>query len=814
MDGGLSTTKQVERVATPVWLGGACVHCGEPLGQNTIEVAADASRTLANTNAAQTWVCCVGCRVAWALSTHEVPSANIKLDLAAFAHWDQAELLDGCERNTDGGYTISLALDAIHCPNCAWLIERTLAELAPEVGVTVDVPLRLAHLQFYPDKRALSATIAALAALGYPARLIAGRRDTAAQKKSLKQLFVAGFCAVQAMMFAEPLYWAGTDLPPQTAQFFAWLSALITLPVIAYSGTRFFRGAQSEIRLRRPAMDTLISVSIILAALGSVIGLMQGNSAVYFDAIAMFVFLLLLGRMLETMLLDRARVQAMRLNSVVPALATLESGEQRPIRELKMGDRLRAEIGEVLVADGILESLSCELSAALLDGEFAPLALLQGAQVFAGGSVCSGECVYTINALGADTKAAQIARLSRRAAAARLPNAEEESRLASRFTLLVLTLAVVTAALWWWLAPDRALAVTLSVLTVACPCALGLALPLTRAVAHARLQSMGVLLLKPDALERLRQVDCVLLDKTGTLTTITVEKSGDALKIRSTGALTPQEALSLAGALETGQSHPLARAILQAAKSNTATAVRATSIDYLPGLGLSGLVSGERWRIGSPLMFDLMDDGGVVLDGPRGRAFFEIEERLQTGAIASVAELKALGLTIEIISGDSKDRVQRVAERLAIAKTQNRCSPVQKLEIVQQRIAEGKYPLMLGDGINDAIALASAHVAVSVGTANALAHAHADVLLLGADLRVLPELIRTARRSATIARQNLMWAQGYNLVAIPFAAMGLIGPGWAALGMGLSSLVVTANAARLWSWRSQQRLQLQSVSAQ
>ena len=428
--------------------------------------------------------------------------------------------------------------------------------------------------------------------------------------------------------------------------------------------------------------------------------------------------------------------------------------------------------------------------------------------------MCSGECVYSINALGADTKAAQIARLSRRAAAARLPNAEEESRLASRFTLLVLTLAVLTAALWWWLAPDRALAVTLSVLTVACPCALGLALPLTRAVAHARLQSMGVLLLKPDALERLRQVDCALLDKTGTLTTIAVETSGDTLKIRGTGTLTATDALNLAVALETGHSHPLARAIVHAASSATATPQPATSIESVPGLGLSGLVAGERWRIGSPLMFDLVDDGGVVLDGPRGRAFFQIEERLQTGAIASVAELKALGLTIEIISGDSKDRVQRIAERLAITQTQHRCTPTQKRELVQQRIAEGKYPLMLGDGINDAIALASAHVAVSVGTANALAHAHADVLLLGADLRVLPELIRTARRSATIARQNLLWAQGYNLVAIPFAAMGLIGPGWAALGMGLSSLIVTANAARLWSWRSLQRQQLQTLAAQ
>ena len=802
MDGGPINLTQLEQPTAPQPLvSGTCVHCGEALGRNALVLHA---------HVAPIWLCCVGCRVAWALAKQEKISSEPNLDPSTFAHWDQAEILDGCERSSEGAFTIALALDAIHCPNCAWLIERTLRALAPECSVTVDVPLRLAHLQFYPAKRTLSTIIAALATLGYPAALVTGKRDTAAQRKSLKQLFVAGFCAVQAMMFAEPLYWTGTDLPPQTAHFFAWLSALITLPVVAYSGARFFRGAQSELRLHRPAMDTLISLSIILAMLGSFVGLMQGNSAVYFDAIAMFVFALLLGRMLEAVLMDRARAQAMRLSSVVPALATLENGEVRPIRELKIGDRLRAETGAVLVADGVLESASCELSAALLDGEFAPKLHLSGADVFAGASVRNGECVYTIRALGEQTKVAQIARLSRRAAAARIPNAAEQARLATRFTLMVIVLAIMTATAWWWIEPERALAVTLSVLTVACPCALGLALPLTRAVAHARLQSMGMLLLKADALERLTQIDCVLLDKTGTLTAIELEKNGAALNIRTTGMLSEAEALNIACALEAGQSHPLARAIMLAGKSTALEPLQASSIDSLPGLGLSGDVAEERWRVGSPLLFDLVDDGSVVLDGPRGRAFFEIEESLQIGAAASVRALKAMGLAIGIVSGDSKNRVQRIAERLGIAHTQHRCSPMQKRDLVRSRVAAGQYPLMLGDGINDAIALASAHVAVSVASASALAHAQADVLLLGADLRVLPELIRTARRSAAIAQQNLFWAQSYNLIAIPMAALGLIGPGWAALGMGLSSLVVTANAARLWPWRKDQHLQLQT----
>ena len=785
-----------------------CAHCGERLGANSVAFSAPENRALDVLAATpKIWVCCVGCRAAMAFSL-SLEIANAAPTAEDFSAWDQAHLLAECPRDTQGRYLLCLAIETIHCPNCAWLIEASVQRVAPDVELSVDVPLRLVHLQFDPQRQPLSHIIAALAANGYAARAVSDSRDLSAQRQSLKQLFVAGFCAVQAMMFAEPLYWSGSDLPPQTAQFFAWLSALITVPVVSYSATRFFRGALTELRLRRPGMDTLISLSITLALLGSCIGLLLGNTAVYFDAIAMFVFALLLGRTLESMLMARARAAAMRLRGTVPSLATLENGASCAVHDLKIGDCLRAAVGEILVADGILQSAQCSLSAAMLDGEFAPKPRIQGDQVYAGSSVRSGECVYRVQALGADTQIAQIARLSNRAAAYRAPNAAQQAQMATRFTLFVLLFALATAAFWCWLAPERALSITLSVLTVACPCALGLALPLTRAVAHARLQRMGVILLKPDVLERLNRVDCVLLDKTGTLTALEIEH----MRVSTSGALSVAEALVIAEKLERGQSHPWGQALCSAysqqAQSTAPLAAPASEIDLHPGLGICGMVAQQRWRLGAPHWFGLADADGVVLDGPSGRAVFTLSERLQPGAELCVAGLRAQGLGVAILSGDSRARVENAAARLGITELSYRQSPEQKRAAVQALSSAGRYPMMLGDGVNDAIALASAHVAVSLGAASALAHAHADVLMLaapshgnrsdGTDLQRLPQVLAIARRASRIARQNVYWAQGYNLAAIPLAAMGFIGPGWAALGMGLSSLLVTLNAARLW----------------
>ena len=755
---------------------GTCVHCGEPLG----------SAALAITGAQGIdWVCCAGCR---AMMLFLEPAEDV--DAQAFADWDRLELLAQAQTEADGQRTLSLAIDAIHCPNCAWLIERHLHALAPSIGVSVDVPFRLLHLTFDPTRVRLSQVIAVLAGLHYPPRLVSldagGRRQ---HKRDLKALFVAAFCAMQAMMFAEPLYWAAPDLPSSTALFFAWISALITLPVVAYAGGRFFRGAMLELRTRRPAMDTLISSAISLALIGSFGGLLRGSSAVYFDAIAMFVFVLLLGRVLEARLLAGSRIEQARLLSNAPALAELTCGERLPLSELALGMQLRAFAGETLLADGVLLSECALVSEALLDGESTPCSKRMGDSVLAGSCVQSAELIYKITALGSATQLAQIAQLSRRAAAARAPDAARAAQMATRFTLLVLVLAVLTSLAWWLIAPERALAVTLSVLTVACPCALGLALPLTRALAHARLQSMGVLLLKPDALARLAEADHALLDKTGTLTT---PHSGlPRVTLSGAGSLDIEQAREIAGALEHRQNHPLAHALAHRSASV------ALAVEVLPGAGLRGVIAGELWTLGRPALFGLDDDGTVVLDGPRGRAFFDINESIRPGVENALAEMRSLGLDAEILSGDSLERVARVGRQLGISTYLARQSPAQKRAHVQACIERGQRVLMLGDGINDAVALAQAHVGVSFACGSALAQTQADVLLLKNDLNVLAAAIALARRSEAMAVANLRWAQLYNLLAIPAAALGLIGPGWAALGMGLSSLLVTANACRL-----------------
>jgi P-type Cu2+ transporter len=795
----------------------ACVHCGESLSRSKIQ-SGFAVRQVSDPERAPAWVCCVGCLAAMNFSVSEncrweilptqskmsldvlpapAPRSNVKQPAGytpGYTQWDRSEILAHAQRTSAGGYLLNLAVDAIHCPNCAWLIELSLQKISSELRVRVDVPHRCLELEFNPERIPLSTIAASMAEIGYPARLIDGMAEHRTDKTVLKQIFVAGMCAVQAMMFAEPLYWSNSDLPPQTAQFFAWLSALLTLPAVAYAGARFFIGARNELRLRRPAMDSLISLSILLAFVGSGIGLMRGSQQVYFDAIAMFVFLLLLGRLLESSLLKKARFAALRLQDCMPAMATLASGEVRALSDLRVGDCLRATQGEVLIADGVLQSAHCRLSVAVFDGEATPQQLTQGAKVYAGASVQSADCVYQVTALGAATELAQIARASQQTACARAPSSEQTAQLATRFSLVVIVLAIITSMLWWIVAPERALAVSLSVLTVACPCALGLALPLARAMAHARLQALGVILLKPDALDRVELVDCVMFDKTGTLTEI----DQHTLQVSTEGAITTAEALGIARALELGSTHPIAQPLRTAALEVNSPDYRSSEIEQVPGLGLRGIVNGTRWRLGAPALSGELDSGCVLLSGPEASARFSFGERLQVGAADVVSELTNIGVATQLVSGDSEARVQAVAERLKIESYYHRCTPAAKCALAQSHQAAGRFALMLGDGVNDAIALAGAHVAVSFGSANALARTHADVLLLRNDLRLIPEMIRTARMSVRIARQNLLWARGYNLVAIPLAMFGLIGPGWAAIGMAASSLFVSLNAARLW----------------
>jgi P-type Cu2+ transporter len=801
---------------------GVCVHCAQILGAHALPLGIDAKSDL-DGGAARHWVCCAGCYAAYQLCQSDQQQCATSLDsgqarlamaaaeLAKFADWDRSEILAHAAPHEDGSIELTLAVDAIHCPNCAWLIERALHRFGA-IGLSVDVVLRVMQLRFAPSMVRLSAIMAELAHLGYPARLIDGRNLQApSAKRELKQLFVAGFCAMQAMMFAEPLYWADTDLPPSTALFFAWLSALLCLPVVGYSGARFFRGAINEWRARRLAMDFLISMAITLALLGSMVGLLQGNAAIYFDAIAMFVFVLLLGRMLESRLLQRAQSSLIRLTSLLPELAELESGERVAVGALKIGDRLCLRAGQTLVADGVLLSTQCALSEALLDGESIAKIRKLGDTVLAGSVLLSVHALVQVTALGEQTRLAQIARWCKTAAQQRLPNAELEAKRATRFTGAVLLAALITACVWSVIAPTRALAVTLSVLTVACPCALGLALPLTRAVAHARAQRWGVLLLKRDALERLGRVDSVLLDKTGTLT----ELDEATPAISASGNLEASEVLAIANALEQGQSHPFAQRMQsltwRALDKLETVKVHATDLKILSGLGIQGQVQfsnrlgTEQWTIGAPSLFDLPDQGEIILQGPRGRAKIRFSERLREGAQEAVQELQSLGLSVQIISGDAPSRVAEVAHALGIENAYSRQSPQQKFDHVHSatiaastKSHKTQFPLMLGDGINDAVALASAHVAVSFASGARLAYENADALLMQSDLRALPALIQLARRCGKIAMQSLRWAQIYNLLAIPIAAFGFIGPGWAALGMGLSSLLVTLNACRLF----------------
>jgi P-type Cu2+ transporter len=448
---------------------------------------------------------------------------------------------------------------------------------------------------------------------------------------------------------------------------------------------------------------------------------------------------------------------------------------------------------------------ACQISTAILDGESARKHLQPGAQVHAGAIVLQGDCDYLVQAIGGQTKLAQIAKLSGLAMQARLPSAQRQSRLATQFTLVVLLLALLSALTWSFWQADRALAVSLSVITVACPCALALALPVTRAMAYARLQQSGILLLRANALERLSEIDCLALDKTGTLTHITPTQVSTGkyepcdVHVNVTGSLDVELAKAIVGAMELGSTHPIASAL------HWPSTLGVRDLVEHAGAGIDAEVidpsennrSLGRWQVASPRFFGLPDRDAIVLKGPLGTAHFVVEEQLVDDAIDAAGRLRNLLPELALLSGDHATRVARIANALGIEQFFARQQPEQKRAWVDAQQSLGKKVMMVGDGINDAIALAAAHLSVSFAHGSPLAHAQSDVLLLNDKLSNLPMMLEIARKSERICRQNLWFSKTYNLLMIPCAMIGWIGPSLAALGMALSSLLVTLNAARL-----------------
>ena len=708
-----------------------------------------------------------------------------------------------------------LVVQGMHCAACADAVEAALLRQPGVVSAEVNAATRRVKVRWQGDRTQASEWAGAAARMGYrllPADVALGQTETQkAQRKALWRLFVAGFCAMQVMMYSWPIYVAGPGtMEPDIEALLRWASWWLSLPVVLFASTPFFQSAWRDLRQGRIGMDFPVSVGIAVTFWVSTAATYAPEGPwgedIWFDSLTMLVFFLLGGRYLEA----KARAQTSgaldalmaRLPESCERMDALGNWERVSVRRLREGDVVRVQAGQSFPGDGELQSDLATVDEALLTGEALPVERKKGDQVIAGSRNLQGAAQVRINAVGAQTRFAAIVALMERAMHERPRLAVLADRVAAPFLLGVLLLAFAVGLYWWSTDPSRALATAVAVLIVTCPCALSLATPAAMLSTTGMLAKRGVLVQRVQALEALTRVSHVVFDKTGTLTS-------DVLSLRDVrcrpGARC-EEVLQHAADLAQGSAHPISRALVGAVADSAQGSGRAwVHWEEVAGAGIAAEdAEGQSWRLGSAAWCHAPEEAvpteliQVCISDPAGwLATVSFEETLRSGAKKVVTELQARGLVVQLVSGDQSKAVQNLAQTLGIDAFIAGATPEGKTAHLAQLQQQGHQVLMVGDGLNDAPVLSQANVSVAMGTGAALAQSQADAIVQSAQLSEVSLLVEAAGQTLNVVRQNLIWALGYNAIAVPFAASGWMPPWLAGIGMAASSLVVVLNALRL-----------------
>jgi Cu2+-exporting ATPase len=697
----------------------------------------------------------------------------------------------------DGTAALDLMVEGLRCGACIWLIETALAR-RPEVrAARINMGTRRLHLEWTGGIAEAEGLVSLVARLGYrlvpfdPARLAEAEDRTG--KDLLRALAVAGFASANIMMLSIAVWIGhGEGMGPATRDFLHWVSALIALPAIAYAGRPFFRSAWAALRHGRSNMDVPISIGVTLATAMSLYQTAAGQPHAYFDSAATLLFFLLIGRFLDHRARGRARAEVEQLLTLRATSVRVIGADGTPVatapHRVMPGDRVLVAAGERLGVDGVVREGRSSLDTALVTGETVPRPAGPGEAVFAGTINLDSPLMVEATASGEGTLLAEIARLIEAAQAQRSRFVALADRVARRYAPVVHLTALATF-LGWTLSGavgwTQALGYAVAVLIITCPCALALAVPVVQVIAGGQLLRRGTLLKSATALERLAAVDTVVFDKTGTLT----EGRPHLLE----AAAHDPETLRRAAALALSSRHPLARTLVRAAPPAAPAEMR-----EVPGSGLESASA----RLGSRAFCGIAEDGA---EGPElwfaetGQApvRFAFADILRPDAAETVAALKRAGLSVLLLSGDRAASVAPVAAALGIADWRGGQTPADKAAALAALRAEGRHVLMVGDGLNDAPALAEATVSMSPAEASDIAQTAADLVFQGGRLGAVTEALEVARTAGRLARQNIGLALVYNLLAVPLAVAGLVTPPVAAAAMSSSSLIVILNAFRL-----------------
>ncbi len=738
---------------------------------------------------------------------------------------------------------LELDVKGMTCASCANRVERKLNEI-DGVKATVNFATERAAVSFAPGAVDTGELLGAVESAGYEAALPAAAAtptpapvedEKDAELRDLRtRLLVAIALSVPIALIAM--------IPPLQFDYWQWLSLQLATPVVFWAGWPFHRAAWRNLRHGAANMDTLISLGTLAAWTWSDVALFfldagepgmrmtftlipeqgSGSSEVYFEVAAIVTTFILAGRYFEAKAKRRAGAALealLELGAKDVALLDDDGNERRvPSEQLQAGDRFVVRPGEKLATDGVVEDGRAAVDASLLTGESVPVEVAPGDEVTGATVNAGGRLIVRATRVGADTALAQIARLVTEAQTGTAPVQRLADRVSAVFVPVVIAIAVATLGFWLGSGEGATYALTaaVAVLIVACPCALGLATPTALLVGTGRGAQLGLLIKGPEILESTREVDTIVLDKTGTVT------SGEmsVREVVTARGTDEDEALRLIGALENGSEHPIARAIAAEASQRLGSLPDPEGFANHEGLGVEGIVADRYVLVARPQLLADRElampaelETALAAAADRGetavaagwdgevRAVIAVADTIKPTSAEAIGRLRELGLRPILLTGDNRRTAESVAAEVGIAEVIAEVLPAEKAGVIARLQAEGRTVAMVGDGVNDAPALASADLGLAIGTGTDVAIEASDLTLVSGDLRAAADAIRLSRRTLATIKGNLFWAFAYNVAALPLAMSGFLNPLIAAAAMALSSIFVVSNSLRLRRFR-------------